>query len=76
MSCKYSYFDDGIFLCSLRRHKQQCILGKPDLKKCMANGYKKYKEVKFLSRRRYMVLNLVIRDVKDKKTYKAKDFDL
>lgn len=42
MSCKYSYFDDGIFLCSLRRHKQQCILGKPDLKKCMANGYKKY----------------------------------
>lgn len=32
--------------------------------------------VKFLSRRRYMVLNLVIRDVKDKKTYKAKDFDL
>lgn len=44
MSCKYSYFDDGIFLCSLRRHKQQCILGKTDLKKCMANGYKKYKE--------------------------------
>lgn len=46
MSCKYSYFDDGIFLCSLRRHKQQCILGKPDLKKCMANGYKKYKKYK------------------------------
>lgn len=32
--------------------------------------------VKFLSRRRYMVLSLVIRDTKEKKTYKAKDFEL